>query len=99
MGETIFEKLDRNRGAAGSGRAALNLLRVFDVVWRHGHLGLASEELELSQPALSHALRRLREKIGDPFGMRSVEDTPVVHPCYATRLVQLRVGSWRSSTM
>ena len=43
----------------------LNLLRVFDAVWRHGHLGLASKELELSQPALSHALKRLREGIGD----------------------------------
>jgi DNA-binding transcriptional LysR family regulator len=66
----------------------LNLLRVFDAVWRHGHLGLASQELELSQPALSHALRRLREKIGDPLfvkvpsGMqpspRAVKLAPVV---------------------
>ena len=45
----------------------LNLLRVFDAVWRHGRLRLASEELELSQPALSHSLKRLREGIGDPL--------------------------------
>src|SRR5262245_30269735 len=45
----------------------LNLLRVFDVVWRHRHLGLASRELQLSQPALSHSLKRLRTSIGDPL--------------------------------
>jgi DNA-binding transcriptional LysR family regulator len=66
----------------------LNLLRVFDAVWRHGHLGLASKELELSQPALSHALKRLREGIGDQLfvkvasGMqpsaRAVQLAPVV---------------------
>ena len=41
----------------------LNLLREFDSVWRDGHLGLASKELELSQ----HAVRRLREGVRDPL--------------------------------
>jgi DNA-binding transcriptional LysR family regulator len=72
----------------------LNLLRVFDAVWRHGHLGLASEELELSQPALSHSLKRLRERIGDPLfvkvpnGMlptaRAVHLAPVVQSVLAS---------------
>src|SRR5882672_3684552 len=72
----------------------LNLLRVFDAVWRHGHLGLASKELELSQPALSHALRRLREGIGDPLfvkvskGMqpsaRAVQLAPIVQSILAS---------------
>jgi DNA-binding transcriptional LysR family regulator len=71
----------------------LNLLTVFDTVWRHRHLGLASEELELSQPALSHALKRLRGKIGDalfvkaPGGMqptaRAVQLAPVVRSILA----------------
>jgi DNA-binding transcriptional LysR family regulator len=66
----------------------LNLLRVFDAVWREGHLGRAAEELGLSQPAMSHALKRLRERIGDPLflkvrsGMqpspRAVQLAPVV---------------------
>ncbi|MGH6881898.1 LysR family transcriptional regulator [Hypericibacter sp.] len=72
----------------------LNLLRVFDAVWRHGHLGLASKELELSQPALSHALKRLRKSIGDPLfvkvptGMqptaRAVQLAPVVQSMLAS---------------
>jgi DNA-binding transcriptional LysR family regulator len=49
----------------------LNLLRVFEAVWRHGHLGLASKELELSQSALSHALKRLRDGIGDPLFVKA----------------------------
>ena len=71
----------------------LNLLRVFDAVWRHGRLRLASEELELSQPALSHSLKRLRERIGDPLfvkvptGMqptaRAVQLAPVVQSILA----------------
>jgi DNA-binding transcriptional LysR family regulator len=72
----------------------LNLLRVFDAVWRHGHLGLASEELELSQPAVSHSLKRLRERIGDPLfvkvsnGMqptaRAVHLAPVIQSVLAS---------------
>jgi DNA-binding transcriptional LysR family regulator len=49
----------------------LNLLRVFDAVWRHGRLRLASEELQLSQPALSHSLKRLRQGIGDPLFVKT----------------------------
>jgi DNA-binding transcriptional LysR family regulator len=49
----------------------LNLLRVFDAVWRHGHLGRAAAELQLTQSTLSHALARLREQIGDPLFVRT----------------------------
>src|SRR5262245_25960955 len=55
----------------------LNLLRVFDAVWRHGHLGQASKELELSQPAISHALRRLRDSFGDPLFVKAARG---MHP-------------------
>lgn len=49
----------------------LNLLRIFDSLWRHRHLGRASEELGVSQPALSHSLKRLRTQIGDVLFMKS----------------------------
>lgn len=72
----------------------LNLLRIFDVLWRLGHLGRAAEELELSQPALSHALKRLREQLGDVLfikthsGMlpssRAIELAPTVQSILAT---------------
>jgi hypothetical protein len=49
----------------------LNLLRVFDAVWRHGHLGQASRELNVSQPALSHSLKRLRSESAIHCSLRS----------------------------
>lgn len=48
----------------------MNLLRVFDALWRHGHLGRAAEELGVSQPAMSHALQRMREQLGDPLFLK-----------------------------
>ncbi len=43
----------------------LNLLRVFDEVMAERNLARAAHNLALSQPAVSHALRRLREALGD----------------------------------
>lgn len=43
----------------------LNLLRVFDVVMAERHVTRAAERLAMTQPAVSNALRRLREAIGD----------------------------------
>jgi len=43
----------------------LNLLAVFVVLWETRSVTRASEKLSLTQPAVSHALRRLREAIGD----------------------------------
>jgi DNA-binding transcriptional LysR family regulator len=74
----------------------LNLLRIFDAVWRHGHLGLASRELELSQPALSHALKRLRDQIGDPLfvkvpnGMRPSARAAQMAPIVQSMLANVR---------
>ena len=39
----------------------LNLLAVFAIVWETRSVSRASERLALTQPAVSHALRRLRE--------------------------------------
>ena len=52
-------------------RVDLNLFVVFDVIYREGNLTRASEALNLSQPAVSHALGRLRERFNDPLFERS----------------------------
>jgi DNA-binding transcriptional LysR family regulator len=48
----------------------LNLLRVFFAIWDLRSLTAAGERLGLTQPAISHALRRLRERFGDPLFVR-----------------------------
>lgn len=48
----------------------LNLLRIFDVVYRERNLTRASEILHISQPAVSNALQRLRDSLGDPLFIR-----------------------------
>ncbi|WP_320819291.1 LysR family transcriptional regulator [Thalassolituus sp.] len=52
-------------------RVDLNLFVVFDAIYREGNLTRASEQLNLSQPAVSHALARLRERFNDPLFERS----------------------------
>ena len=48
----------------------LNLFVVFDAIVQTGSLTAAARELHLSQPAVSHALARLREAVGDPLFTR-----------------------------
>ena len=48
-------------------RIDLNLFTVFDAIYREGGITPASKRLHLSQPAVSHALARLRELLGDPL--------------------------------
>jgi DNA-binding transcriptional LysR family regulator len=48
----------------------LNLLRVFDAVAREGHVTRAAHRLNLSQPAVSNALARLRAALGDELFLR-----------------------------
>ena len=48
----------------------LNLLDLFDTVYRTRNLTAAGSVLGLSQPAMSHALARLREMYGDPLFVR-----------------------------
>lgn len=50
----------------------LNLIRVFLAIWDTRNLTAAGERLHLTQPAVSHALRRLRDDLGDPLFVRSV---------------------------
>ena len=58
----------------------LNLLRLFDAVWRHRHVSEAAQQLGLSQPAASQGLARLRRLLGDALFERSgtgVRPTPL----------------------
>jgi DNA-binding transcriptional LysR family regulator len=49
----------------------LNLLRVFDTVARERHVTRAAARLNLSQPAVSNALNRLRAALGDELFLRA----------------------------
>lgn len=55
----------------GIGRTDLNLLKVFDAVYEERNLVLAGKRLNLTQSAVSHALGRLRELVGDELFMRT----------------------------
>lgn len=48
----------------------LNLLKVFDAVMSERSLTRAAQQLALTQPAVSNALRRLRESLGDELLVR-----------------------------
>lgn len=49
----------------------LNLLKVFDALYRERNLTRAAAKLCLSQPAVSNALSRLRDALGDPLFQRA----------------------------
>lgn len=49
----------------------LNLLRVFDAVMREGSVTRAAEVLAMTQPAVSHALKRFNAWLGEPLFRRS----------------------------
>ena len=53
------------------GRIDLNLLKVFDAVYEDRNLVLAGRRLNLTQSAVSHALARLRELVGDDLFLRT----------------------------
>lgn len=61
-------------------RIDLNLFVIFDTVFTEGGITAASRKLNLSQPAVSHALTRLRGLLGDPLFERhgrSMVPTPL----------------------
>ncbi|NML42418.1 LysR family transcriptional regulator [Ramlibacter sp. G-1-2-2] len=86
----------------------LNLLRVFDQVMAERNLTRAARNLAMTQPAVSNALNRLREGLGDRLVTRSgygVEPTPralALWPAIADALRQLESaitpGDFQAST-
>ncbi len=74
----------------------LNLLRVFDAVMAEGSLTRAAERLAMTQPAASHALKRLHVAIGEElfhrtaFGMRPTARAETLWPQVRAALAQLQ---------
>ncbi|EOI5721573.1 LysR family transcriptional regulator [Cronobacter dublinensis] len=65
-------------------RLDLNLLPVFDAIYRHRSVRKAADELAMSTSALSHALSRLRVTLNDPLFYR--EGHRMCPSVYATEL-------------
>jgi DNA-binding transcriptional LysR family regulator len=76
----------------------LNLLRVFDAMLDERSVTRAGDRLNLTQSAVSHALRRLREVIGDDLFVRrssGMEPTPralEIGPALHAGLLQLQAA-------
>jgi DNA-binding transcriptional LysR family regulator len=65
----------------------LNLLRVFDAVMTEQNLTRAASRLAMTQPAVSNALRRLRDALGDELLIRTahgVKPTPRAEELWPT---------------
>lgn len=63
-------------------RTDLNLFVVFEAIYSQGGVTRAAEMLHLTQPTISHALGRLRERVGDPLFVRHGQrlmPTPLAH--------------------
>ena len=63
--------VDTARPAQNFRNLDLNLLRVFDAVMTDGSLTRAGETLAMTQPAVSHALKRLRQTLGEELFVRT----------------------------
>lgn len=76
----------------------LNLLRVFDVVMAERNLTRAAERLAITQPAVSNALRRLRESVGEdlltraPSGVRPTPRAEALWPDVRAALDHLQAA-------
>ena len=74
----------------------LNLLRVLDAVMAEGSLTRAAAVLAMTQPAVSHALRRLRQSLGQELfvrtahGMRPTPQAEALWPQVRMALASLR---------
>ena len=77
MPEEKFEARVANkeghRRCGGRGRLDAGLLLVFEEVLRTGNLLRASERLQLTPSAVSHAIARLRDIFGDPLFLRRAQ--------------------------
>jgi DNA-binding transcriptional LysR family regulator len=74
----------------------LNLLRVFDVVMAEGSITRAAQRLAMTQPAVSNALKRLRNSLGEdlltraPRGVQPTAFGEALWPQVRSSLGQLR---------
>jgi DNA-binding transcriptional LysR family regulator len=74
----------------------LNLLRVFDAVMAEGNITRAAERLSMTQPAVSNALKRLRDATGEdlltraPRGVKPTTYGEALWPQVRESLGQLR---------
>jgi DNA-binding transcriptional LysR family regulator len=74
----------------------LNLLKIAEALYQHQNMTRAAEHLNLTPSAVSHAIKRLRETLGDPLFTRqgaSMVPTPVCRrlmPELVTALNQMR---------
>ena len=77
----------------------LNLVAVFEAVWRHRQISRAAAELNTTQPTVSNALRRLRSEMDDALFVRSGQTmvpTPLaeqIAPYWCDGLLRIRTGS------
>jgi len=86
----------------------LNLLRVFDAVLQHRNLTRAAEQLAMTQPAVSNAVRRLRDALQDDVIRRHGQGVlptpkalrlwPVVRGCLAQLDAALDEGAFAPQT-
>ena len=85
------------------GRIDLNLLVVFDAIYESRNLTTAGKRLGLSQPAMSHALSRLRLTFKDPLFVRlsrGLQPTPLANeiaPALIEGLAMIRGGLSRKT--
>ena len=74
----------------------LNLLRVFDAVMAEGNITRAAERLAMTQPAVSNALKRLKDSLGEelltrmPSGVKPTAFAEVLWPLVRESLGQLQ---------
>ena len=71
----------------------LNLLTVFDVLLEEQNVTRSAERLAMSQPAVSHALSRLRKQLDDPILIKSgdkMKVSPRAHKIHAETHEALR---------
>ncbi|MDH8454598.1 LysR substrate-binding domain-containing protein [Klebsiella pneumoniae] len=72
-------------------RIDLNLLTVLMVLYREGSVTRTAEVLHLGQPAISGALKRLREMFDDPLFVRSAGEFV---PARAQQLFRIGLSDW-----
>lgn len=80
-------------------RIDLNLFRVLDAIYSHGGVSAAARVLHLTQPAVTHALKRLRDQLGDPLFVRQgnrwlpTEKVRAMMPAVQTHLKGLQASA------